>query len=200
MIEINGERQVVGRFERRSDAGRDQRADALDHLTFRHNGEEKQASGKLLVDSEDDSIHLLLTTDGTLWQVPLTYRAAPLPGARPAGEMEHSVLGRRYVYDATTDPVFVQQLLDAVHGGRHEADQFVHVDDAEPRKIDNSAHAWGTGVADAPVPVVSDVRVSADGTDTVIEAGGTTVVVHHRPVGGEPQSLSAPTVIQAPVW
>ncbi|ERN44030.1 hypothetical protein H849_20220 [Prescottella equi NBRC 101255 = C 7] len=30
------------------------------------------------------------------------------------------------------------------------------------------------------------MRVSADGTDTVIEAGGTTVVVHHRPVGGEP--------------
>ncbi|MBM4472366.1 hypothetical protein GS571_00420 [Rhodococcus hoagii] len=131
-------------------------------------------------------VHMVRDADGTLWQVPLTYRAAPLPGARPAGEMEHSVLGRRYVYDATTDPVFVQQLLDAVHGGRHEADQFVHVDDAEPRKIDNSAHAWGTGVADAPVPVVSDVRVSADGTDTVIEAGGTTVVVHHRPVGGEP--------------
>ncbi|NKR67094.1 hypothetical protein GS536_03000 [Rhodococcus hoagii] len=88
-------------------------------------------------------VHLVRTPTARSGRCRWTYRAAPLP-APPAGEMEHSVLGRRYVYDATTDPVFVQQLLDAVHGGRHEADQFVHVDDAEPRKIDNSAHAWGT--------------------------------------------------------
>jgi len=130
-------------------------------------------------------VHLVRDADGTLYQVPLTYRAAPLPDGRPAGEMDHSVLGRRYVYDATTDPVFVQQLLDTVFGGGREADQFVHVDGAEPRRIDNSAHAWGAGAAGAPAPTVTDVRVSADGADTVIEAGGTTVVVHHRPLDGE---------------
>ncbi|MCA1005820.1 hypothetical protein LCL87_08825 [Rhodococcus hoagii] len=131
-------------------------------------------------------VHLVRDAGGTVYQVPLTYRSAPLPGARPAGEMDHSVLGRRYVYDATTDPVFVQQLLGTVYGGGREADQFVHVDGAEPRKIDNSAHAWGSGVTGVQVPAVTDVRVSTDGTDSVIEAGGTTVVVHHRPVDGEP--------------
>ena len=48
--------------------------------------------------------HLVRDADGTIYQVPLTYRSAPLAGARLAGEMEHSVLGHRYVYDATTDP------------------------------------------------------------------------------------------------
>ncbi|WP_031938160.1 maltokinase N-terminal cap-like domain-containing protein [Prescottella defluvii] len=130
--------------------------------------------------------HLVRDADGTIYQVPLTYRSAPLAGARSVGEMEHSVLGHRHVYDATTDPVFVQQLLDTVFGGGREVDQFVHVDGAEPQKIENTAHAWGTGAGGASAPTVAEVRVSADGTDTVIEAGGTTVVVHHRPVDGEP--------------
>lgn len=131
-------------------------------------------------------VHLVRDADGTLYQVPLTYRAAPLPGARAAGETDHSVLGHRYVYDATTDPVFVQQLLDAVLRGGREADRFEHVEGGEPRKLDNATHAWGTGVEGARVPAVVDVRVAADGTDTIIEAGGTTVVVHHRPLDGEP--------------
>ncbi|PTR31028.1 hypothetical protein C8K36_10154 [Rhodococcus sp. OK519] len=130
--------------------------------------------------------HLVRDADGAVYQVPLTYRSAALPGARLVGEMDHSVLGRRYVYDATTDPVYVQQLLATVHEGGREADQFVHVDGAEPEKIDGTAHVRGTGSADGRTPAVTDVRVVADGTDTVIEAGEVTVVVHHRPAQGEP--------------
>jgi trehalose synthase-fused probable maltokinase len=49
-------------------------------------------------------------------QVPLTYRASPLPGAEQAlvGETTHSELGRRWVYDGTHDPAFVAALLDAL--------------------------------------------------------------------------------------
>jgi trehalose synthase-fused probable maltokinase len=47
-----------------------------------------------------------------VYQVPLTYRGAPLEGAQSAlvGTMEHSVLGRRWVYDGTHDPVYAAQL------------------------------------------------------------------------------------------
>lgn len=53
-----------------------------------------------------------------VYQVPVTYRSAPLPGAEHAliGESEHGVLGHRWFYDATHDPVFVAQLLGLVEG------------------------------------------------------------------------------------
>lgn len=46
---------------------------------------------------------------GVVWHVPLTYRAAPLAGAEEhlVGEMEHGVLGTRYVYDAVGDPTYL---------------------------------------------------------------------------------------------
>jgi len=51
-----------------------------------------------------------------VYQVPLSYRAAPLPGAEHAlvSTTEHSELGRRWVYDATHDPVYVRALLRLV--------------------------------------------------------------------------------------
>ena len=60
---------------------------------------------------------LLLVDEGgsepVVYQVPLTYRGAPLDGAQQAlvGTMEHSVLGRRWVYDGPHDPVYASQLL-----------------------------------------------------------------------------------------
>ena len=53
---------------------------------------------------------------GVTYQVPLTYRGAPLPGADDAlvGELDHPVLGHRWVYDAPHDPVYVAQLLALV--------------------------------------------------------------------------------------
>ncbi len=52
------------------------------------------------------------------YQVPLTYRGAPLAGADTAlvGTSDHGVLGTRWVYDAPHDPVFVAQLLQLVQG------------------------------------------------------------------------------------
>ncbi|TCN50400.1 hypothetical protein EV641_11252 [Rhodococcus sp. SMB37] len=131
-------------------------------------------------------IHLVRDADGSVYQVPLTYRGAPLPAARPVGEMEHSVLGHRYIYDATTDPVYVGQLLATIDGAGREAEQFVHVDGTEPRKVENTVRVRGTGSGSGAVPTVTELRTTAAGTDTVIEAGDTTVVVHHRPVDTEP--------------
>ncbi len=53
-----------------------------------------------------------------VYQVPLTYRGAPLAGAEHAliGESDHGVLGRRWVYDACHDPVFVARLVALLEG------------------------------------------------------------------------------------
>ena len=53
-----------------------------------------------------------------VYQVPLTYRGAPLAGAENAliGESDHGVLGRRWVYDACHDPVFVSRLVALIEG------------------------------------------------------------------------------------
>jgi maltokinase len=63
---------------------------------------------------------LLLLDEGAsepvLYQVPLTYRGAPLDSLQHAlvGTTEHSVLGRRWVYDGAHDPVYAAQLLELV--------------------------------------------------------------------------------------
>ena len=63
-----------------------------------------------------------------LYQVPMSYRGAPLAGAESAliGTMEHSVLGTRWVYDACYDPVFAQALLHVMVSGGHEAELEAH--------------------------------------------------------------------------
>jgi Maltokinase N-terminal cap domain len=57
-------------------------------------------------------------SDGTCYHVPLSYRAAPLAGAEDAliGTSEHGVLGTRWIYDGTQDPVVTAALLEFVQG------------------------------------------------------------------------------------
>src|SRR5215213_4069994 len=57
-------------------------------------------------------------TDGTTYQVPLTYRGAPLRETEDGllGSSEHGVLGRRWIYDAAHDPIAVAQLLEFICG------------------------------------------------------------------------------------
>lgn len=56
-------------------------------------------------------------------QVVLTYRGAPLEGAEEAliATMEHSALGRRWIYDGTVDPVAVACFRRALAGEQHQA-------------------------------------------------------------------------------
>lgn len=61
---------------------------------------------------------LLVTRGGPVRQVVLTYRAAPLDSAdgHLLTTMEHSLLGRRWVYDAQGDPVAVAAYQRALAG------------------------------------------------------------------------------------
>ncbi|HMK10953.1 MAG TPA: hypothetical protein VK461_05205 [Acidimicrobiales bacterium] len=60
---------------------------------------------------------------GTLLHVPLTYRDEPLEGADDAliTEMQHSVLGTRWVYDGLRDPLLVTMLAGVTMTGQGEA-------------------------------------------------------------------------------
>lgn len=50
--------------------------------------------------------------------VPMTFRGAPLDGARQAliGTSEHGVLGPRWIYDGPADPIFTAQLGALLRG------------------------------------------------------------------------------------
>ncbi|MBO0831566.1 MAG: 1,4-alpha-glucan branching protein [Actinobacteria bacterium] len=50
--------------------------------------------------------------------VPMTYRGGPLPSAEThlIGTAEHGVLGPRWIYDGTKDPVLLGQLAELIQG------------------------------------------------------------------------------------
>ncbi|MGA2837975.1 MAG: hypothetical protein ABSF84_15385 [Acidimicrobiales bacterium] len=82
--------------------------------------------GSYRFDDPDGRVGLethLVTAGDTLYQVPLTYRDEPLEGAEDAfiTQMEHSVLGTRWVYDGLGDPRFVVMLAAVAMTGQGEA-------------------------------------------------------------------------------
>lgn len=67
---------------------------------------------------------ILVRSAGVTYQVPLTYRSEPLgdADAHLVGTMEHSVLGKRWVYDAPGDPVYVAELIRVIREADTECD------------------------------------------------------------------------------
>ncbi|MGH3294151.1 MAG: maltokinase N-terminal cap-like domain-containing protein [Trebonia sp.] len=64
-------------------------------------------------------IEFMVAADGsTAYHVPLTYRGSPLAeiGDALIGTTEHGVLGQRWIYDGTRDPVLVRQLVALIQG------------------------------------------------------------------------------------
>ena len=122
---------------------------------------------------------ILSTAAGHVLQAPLTYRGAPLAGAEPflICTMEHSVLGPRWIYDATGDPVYAQVLASVLLAGVGQAEELVEGADA-PREP--SVRVTGSGSSSRDVPAVDDVRTSSDGSTTLVEAGTLRLVVRRR--------------------
>ncbi|HEY9290719.1 MAG TPA: hypothetical protein VIP98_05510 [Microlunatus sp.] len=75
-----------------------------------------------------------------LLHLPLTYRGAPLDGAedRLISTMTHSVLGDRWVYDATADPVAVACYRRALCGQQEQAEMEVVEGDRVVRRRDSA--------------------------------------------------------------
>ncbi|MFJ9592213.1 1,4-alpha-glucan branching protein [Streptomyces virginiae] len=90
-----------------------------------------KAGGFRLDDPEGEvGIEFMVVSDTSgdspvTYQVPLTYRGAPLEHAGDGliGTSEHGVLGRRWVYDGAHDPVLVEQLLALLAGRTAAQDQ-----------------------------------------------------------------------------
>lgn len=102
-----------------------------------------------LADPSDEvgiETHIVRDTGGSspvTYQVPLTYRGAPVAELEGAlvGTLEHSVLGRRWVYDATHDPVYARQLLALVRG-EVEAESSSRSHAADDRFRGEPASSW----------------------------------------------------------
>ncbi|HEY3530178.1 MAG TPA: hypothetical protein VGK78_13615 [Nocardioides sp.] len=129
-------------------------------------------------------------SDGTVLQVPFTYRAAPLDGgdAHLVGTCEHSVLGKRWVYDGCGDPVWASTLTAAVLTGGTQA-QMVIERDGELVDVPARMEVHGSGSVEAEVPAITSVGpVQDDGTVTTVVAGALTISLARvvgTPVAGD---------------
>jgi len=139
--------------------------------------------------------HLVRDDSGAVWHLPLTYRSAPLPGIEEwaVGTMDHSVLGKRWVYNACADPVYAGELIRAILSGGSQVEQFFETDEG-PEVRESTATVVGSGTADTPVPQVSGVHAESFDADTVIDVGSVQVVVRHRLDTPEPENPSATLV------
>lgn len=110
------------------------------------------------------------------YQVPLTYRAAPLEGTDHAliGTAEHGVLGRRWIYDGTHDPVLVAQLHALFAGDAEPQDQSVS-DTPDPSVTVSSTGAAASGpirpAAVAEAPHATDIAVDAAPVNGTVDGG-----------------------------
>jgi hypothetical protein len=137
-----------------------------------------KAGGFRLDDPEGEvGMEFMVVNDATgdrpvSYHVPLTYRGAPLEDAEHAliGTGEHGVLGRRWIYDGTHDPVLLAQLLALFRG------------DAKPQHQSES---------DTPDPTVTRSLTGTPSWGPILSATtddgphGTDVVVHTA-ADGEP--------------
>jgi Maltokinase N-terminal cap domain len=116
--------------------------------------------------------HLLRTADGQIVQVPLTYRARALDGAGDSliTKMDHSVLGERWVYDASADPVFATTLATTILRGGEQA-ELIYLSEDGPQKREATTWARGSGSLSENVPDVKEITFAHFGNLTVIDTG-----------------------------
>ncbi|MDO9379980.1 MAG: hypothetical protein Q7T56_14130 [Nocardioidaceae bacterium] len=138
---------------------------------------------------------LVRAGDGPVLHVPITFRDAPLEGAESSliTTMEHSVLGRRWVYDATGDPVWVAALSTAVLTGGIQADQMIGPDD-DLRPRDPTATVAGSGTPGTEVPAVGSLTSEDTATTTVIATSALEITLT-RVLGDRPVADGSPVLL-----
>ncbi|MEU0087639.1 1,4-alpha-glucan branching protein [Streptomyces sp. NPDC006274] len=154
-----------------------------------------KAGGFRLDDPQGEvGIEFMVVTDVSgdepvAYHVPLSYRAAPLAGADAGadeaalvGTSEHGMLGKRWVYDGSHDPVVVERLL-ALAQGRAEAQAQSESDTPDPSV---TVHFTGPGL-----PSVTPGGVT-DGP------AGTTVALAPEPLTLQVTRVLRPTEETAP--
>jgi len=122
--------------------------------------------------------HLLGTADGKVLQVPVTYRDQALDGAESAliSTAQHSVLGKRWVYDACWDPIYLQALTEAIFTGGTQVDlEFVTDNGLERHQA--TTQVSGSGSSATAVPQIDAVTVTNGVASTVVSSGALNLVV-----------------------
>jgi hypothetical protein len=121
---------------------------------------------------------LLGSEPGSTLFVPLTYRGAPLDDDEQhlVGTTEHSVLGRRWVYDACADPVWVSTVATTIRTGGGEAELEIEVDGVMQTRS-STASVRGSGAAEPGAAPVGRVTCHDDGGLTHVTAGEIELVV-----------------------
>ncbi|MFF7136786.1 1,4-alpha-glucan branching protein [Streptomyces sp. NPDC008196] len=150
-----------------------------------------KAGGFRLDDPEGEvGIEFMVAVDSSgpepvAYLAPLTYRAAPLPGADHAlvGTMEHGVLGPRWAYDGFHDPVLRTELL-ALFEGRAQA-MAQSISDTPDHEVTHACTVSGLPVPEGPVEVTED----QDGTGFALP-DGTAVRLHRRPRPTAPEGAT----------
>ena len=124
---------------------------------------------------------LITAGDGPVLQVPVTYRDAPLAGAEASliTTMQHTVLGKRWVYDATGDPAYLAAVATAALTGGRQAELTIEIDGQmvvrEPTAVvAGSGTPGGTGVTP---PAVADISIHQEPGATTVTAGSLRIVV-----------------------
>lgn len=148
-------------------------------------------------------IETLLVTvgDGPVLQVPLTYRNAPLHGAEAwlIGTMQHSVLGKRWVYDAIGDPVYLAAVATAALTGGSQAELYLEVDGSRVVR-EPTALVTGSGMPGTPVPALGATSIRQESGATVVEAGGLRLVVERRIGTRAPLDADRPQAVLTGTW
>jgi hypothetical protein len=128
--------------------------------------------------------HLVMAA-GTLLQVPLTYRDEPLDGAEDAliVEMQHSVLGTRWVYDGLRDPLLVVMLAAVAMTGQGEA-LGMAVYEGRWYIAPSNVRIQGGGWTQRRVPVDGFEVGHDDATSVVLRNDRFELTVFRRPVPG----------------
>jgi Maltokinase N-terminal cap domain len=121
----------------------------------------------------------------TLLHVPLTYRDEPLDGGDDAliGEMQHSVLGTRWVYDGLRDPLLVVMLAAVTMTGQGEA-LGMAVYDGRWYIAPSNVRIHGGGWTQERVPVDGFKVGHADATSVVLHNDLFDLTVFRRPRPG----------------
>ena len=146
---------------------------------------------------------LIQAGDGPVLQVPLTYRGAPLVGGEAwlIGTTQHSVLGERWVYDATGDPVYLAEVAATALTGGVQAEQYIE-QDGERIVREPTARVVGDGEHGAVTPAVPAIGVVStrhENNTTVTNAGEFQVVVfRHLITPGQNTDIEVSDTAEAP--
>ena len=157
----------------------------LPHQVWAPDGGELELVGAFRFDDPDGQVGLevhLVRLDGVLLQVPLTYRGAPLLGGEPflVTTMDHTALGKRWVYDGLGDPVFTSTLAAAALTGTGQAVGVVE-DGGRRLVVPSAVRLGGGGWTGGPVAVDGLVLADDGAVEPVLRSDVLALRVFRRP-------------------